>query len=333
MRRFNFPFAYEPKVNLKNTIIYSSIFKQKIYSYLETKYKCIILDPTLIVDNKNSALSYQSGDRVLSFDNKANNSIFLFNSTQDNYLELLSNTFKTENFVVFAPNIKRDATQSNLDSVIDWRFNVELSIPVNMNIEYFTTLAKETFYALVNLTYLTELKNICKVNAKKISVSNFYVVDAQKIESSYPTLSLKEAFNHFCSQHKFVIVQNNIKKLKSGQSIEPFVSTAHDDNISCGLYVYDETNEQPVNLINVCKRPDGETAKRQLNDSNPIEITNNLYDNRLFNKKRPCNISLSINYTNFLFYFLDKIHLSEVVKSVWPDDFIDFVNSEKIEIF
>lgn len=333
MKRFKFPFAYEPKVDLKNTIIYSDIFKQQIFKYLQSKHKCIYIDPAFIVDNKKSALAYLSGDRIMSFDNKENNSIFCLNSAQDNYLVLASNIFKTDNLVTFAPYIKRDAKQTNLDSIMNWEIDAELSIPIGMNITYFTTFIKEVFYDLVNIAYLPELKKIYKVNTKKISPKDFTIIDAQKIESSYPTLSLQEAFKHYCSQHKFVIVQHNIKKLKSGRSLEPSIPTAQDNDLSCGLYVFDEVNQEPLLLIGLVKRPNGTTSKIQLNEINPLEITNDLYDHRLFNKQRPTNISLVINYTNLLFYLLDKIHLAEVVKSVWPDEFIDFVESEKLEIF
>ncbi|MCQ2956641.1 MAG: hypothetical protein MJ233_02030 [Mycoplasmoidaceae bacterium] len=119
MKRFNFPFAYEPKVNLKDTILYSSILKQQIIDYLIDRFKCIPLDPALIVDNKKSSLAYAFGDRIMSFDNKTNNSIFCFNSQQDNYLMLLSSTLKNENILMFAPYIRRDAAQTNLDSIIN----------------------------------------------------------------------------------------------------------------------------------------------------------------------------------------------------------------------
>lgn len=333
MKRFRFPFAYEPKVNLRNTVIYSSIFRQQIFAYLQSKYRCINIDPALIVDNKNSAISYLSGDRIMSFDNKANNSIYSLNSSQDNYLVLASRLFKTENLLTFAPFIHRDAKQTNLDSIIRWNFDMELSMPVNLNVNYFTTLAKELFFGMSELTNSQELRRIYKVNNKKTQGMNFQVVDAQKIESSYPTLPLNDAFNHYCSEHKFVIVQNNIKQLKSGKCLESSIPTAQDKNLSCGLYVYDDTNNKPILLINICKRPDGYLSKKQLNDTNPLELANDLYDHGVFDKTRPTNISVIINFTNLLFYFLDKIHLAEVVKSVWPDEFIDFVKTEKIEIF
>ncbi len=333
MRRYNFPFAYRPKLNLKETMIYSSILRQKIFDYLHGKYKCIYLDPALIVNNKNSAISYLTGDRIISFDNIKNNEILCLNSAQDNYLMIASNSFKNENIATFAPFIKRDASQTNLDSVINWEIDVELSMPINLNMEYFTSLAKQTFLDLLNLANHLELKKIFKVQTKKAFVKDICVVDAQKIENSYRTLSLQEAFKHFCSENNFVIVQHNIKKLRSGKSLEASIPTAQDNSLSCGLYVYDKINGKPIHLINVCKRPSGSTAKSQLNDVNPLELTNELYDKNVFDKKRPSNISLVINFTNLLFYLLDKVHLAEVVKSVWPDEFLDFIKTEKLEIF
>lgn len=333
MKRFKFPFAYEPKVNVKNTMIYSSILKNKIFEYLNNKYKCIYVDPAMVVDNKQSSLAYVNGDRVISFDNKPNNSIFMFNSAQDNYLLLLSNIFKNQHIVTFAPFIRRDAKQTNLDSIINWEIAIELSMPINLNIDYFATLIRETYVALTNIANSNDLKNIHVLDKNKSNAVDFAVIDAQKIESSYPTLSLEEAFTHYCSEHKFVIVQNNIKKLRSGKALSAFIPTAQDSELSCGLYVYDETNNKPIHLINVCKRPDGIVSKNQLLETNPYEITNELYDSKIFEKDHPTNISLVINFTNLLFFFLDKVHLAEVVKSVWPDEFIDFVNKENIEIF
>ena len=140
---------------------------------------------------------------------------------------------------------------------------------------------------------------------------DFTIVDAQKIESLYPTLSLNEGFKHFCSQHKFVIVQNNIKKLRSGKSLEPFIPTAQDNDLSCGLYVYDKINGQPIQLINVCKRPDGFISHKQLNDTNPIELTNELYHPNLFDKnsgitkifKKTTELPFKFIYHNFMFIF------------------------------
>lgn len=333
MKRFKFPFAYQPKINLKETIEYSAIFKQELFSYLQNKYKCIYIDPAFVVDNQRSPIAYLNGDRIISCDNKANNSIFSLNAAQDNYLMLASKMFKTENLICFAPFIKRDATQTNLDSVINWNINLELSRPVNLNIDYFVALIKELFQAISNITFVNKLKKIYKVDDKKTNLDSLAVADAQKIESSHPSLRLEEAFNHFCSENRCVIVKHNIKKLKSGKSIAPFIPTAQDTELSCGLYVYDETNNKPLHLINVCKRPNGTVSKNQLLESNPHELTNELYDSRIFEEDHPSHISLVINFTNILYFFLDKVHLAEVVKSVWPDEFIDFVKKEKIEIF
>ncbi|MCQ3908075.1 MAG: hypothetical protein MJ200_00470 [Mycoplasmoidaceae bacterium] len=189
-------------------------------------------------------------------------------------------------------------------------------MPINLNINYFTTLARETFAALTNIANSPELKKIHTLSKNKSDVVDIAVIDAQKIESSYPTLSLEEAFTHYCSQHKFVIVQNNIKKLRSGKKLGSFVPTAQDSELSCGLYFYDEINNKPIHLINVCKRPSGIVSKNQLLDVNPHELTDELYDSRIFDNEHPNNISLVINFTNLLFFFLDKVHLAEVVKSV-----------------
>lgn len=333
MKRFKFPFAYKPKVNLKNTVVYSLILKQQILNFLTNRYKCINVDPTLVADIKNSVLSYFAGDRPISFDNKSNNLILTINSTQDNYLSLLRNKIKNENFICFAPNFVRDSKQTNLDSILNWTINVELSMALSLKTQYFTDVLKQVYYDIVNLANLPELKKIYHGSCSKINPKSIAIIDAQKLESLYPTLSLKEGFNHYCNQHKFVIVQNNLKQLKSGSSLSSLIPTAQDKYLSCGLYAYDEINDQPIHLLNICKRPDGEVAKQQVLDINPDELSNGLYDPKLFESEKQTNISITINFSNLLLFFLDKVHLAEVVKSVWPSDFLDFVKKEHIEIF
>lgn len=333
MKRFHFPFDYKPSVSLQDTVVYANKLKQAIFSFLQEQYKAIYLDPALLVPNKESSLSYAHLDRFVSFDNKANNLISAFNNCQDNYFTIAATKFKRKNIYTYAPLIKRDAKLTNTSSMINWLINFELAMPEdNLNIKYFDSFAKQLFDKIVSLITKAEFKKIYSVSNKKIKVDDWKIIDAQKVENSYPTLDLNQALNHICANNRFVIIENNFKRLKSNKSIEPFVATAQDLDCSCGLYVYDYVNDTSINLINICKRTSGDKAYEQLRSTNPIELDNEIYDQKLFDKDRPTNMSVTINFTNLIYYLLDKVHLAEVVASVWPDEFLEFVKTEKIDI-
>ncbi len=333
MKRFHFPFDYKPKVSLEDTVVYASKLKQEIFTFFKEQYKAIYLDPALIVPNKESSLAYKSNDRFVSFDNKASNLVSAINNCQDNYLTIASSKFKRKNICTFAPLIKRDVKLSNTSSMINWIIDLELAMPEDyLNNKYFIDFAKQLFGKIVSFVNKSELKKIYEVSNKKIKVSDWKVVEAQKLENSYLTLTLKQGLNHICSSNRFVIIENNFKKLKSNQSIEQYSVTAQDWENSCGIYVYDYINEAPINLINICKRPSGDKSYNQLRNTNPLELDNEIYDQIIFDKDRPTNMSVTINFTNLIYYLLDKVHLAEVVSSVWPEDFLEFVKTEKIDI-
>lgn len=333
MKRFHFPFDYKPKVSLQDTLHYANLLKQKIFNFLQEQYKAIYLDPALIVSNKESSLSYTNLDRYVGFDNKVINMIAAFNNCQDNYLTLASSKFKHKNIFTYCPSIKRDAKLTNTSSMINWMINIELAMPDdNLNIEYFSQFAKDTFAKIATLTQAKDLENIFEVDKKKIKSNQWKTFEAQKLEDGYPTLNLSQSLKHICSAHKFVIVQNNLKRLKSNNSVEQYVATGQDLDCSCGLYVYDFVNDAAINLINICKRPSGQKSFDQLKNINPLELDNQIYDKQLFDQDRPTNMSISINFTNLLFYLLDKVHLAEVVSSIWPDEFIEFIKTEKVDI-
>jgi len=334
MKRYNFPIDYIPKLSLHNTIIYSTLLKNAIFQSMYEQYKTIYIDPCLFVTNLQSTLCYTSEDRYVSFDNKDNDLIACVNNVQDNYLMVASKLFPNENYITFAPNFKRDAKLNNVSSMLEWVIQVELAMPEdNMNIEYFTKFIQKIFADISELVKQDELAKIYKVDQAKFKpLKKFDIVDAAKIERSYPTVSLHDACRIYCSTNKFVVVTNNFKPLRTNHTIEETSSTAFDQDCTCGLYVYDYINDKYINLINMVKRPSGEKAFTQLNKSNPIELENQVYSDEIFDKNRKTNLGITINFSKLLFYLLDKIHLAEVVASVWPEDFLKFVKSEKIDI-
>jgi len=334
MKRFNFPIDYKPKVSLHDTLIYSSSLKNAIFGFLYEQYKTIYIDPCLFVSNLQSCLCYTWQDRYVSFDNKINDLIACFNSTQHNFLMLASKLFHNENYATFAPAFNRDAKLTNLSSMLSWMIHVELAMPEeNMNDNYFVKFCQILFDRIAKIVKTNELAKLYEVDEAKFKpVDGFNVAEANKIERNYPTLSLADGFNLYCAKNKFVIVKGVFKPLKTNQSIQPTIPTSYDQDCCCGLYVYDYVNDEPINLINIFKRPDGEKAFTQLNKSNPIELENHVYNDELFDKNRKVNLGITINFSNLLFYLLDKVHLAEVVSSVWSDEFIKFIKEEKIEI-
>ena len=334
MQRFNFPYNYKPKVSLEDTYLYSSYFFQHLIQFFIKKYNAqFVIAPSTASFTKNIK-SHPKNVREICFDNLTTNQIFLINQNVDTYLMSLSNIFKEVAFVCLNQTINRDAKLNNVDSVVNVDLNLEIpSLVSSQTSKAFSDLILQIYSDIIQVASQNELLKIYHPFAAKKNNKKYVCVTAQKIEDNYPFFDLEKAFDHFCSQaKKNVILVDSIKQLKSEKFFKQPNFVSQNLNASCSLYVFDANNQKAINLIDIVARPTGQQAKDQLLKYNAIEFDQNVYDQDIFSSSRPQNTSIVIHCSNILFYFLDKIHLAEVVKSVWTNDFIEFCKINKIKI-
>ena len=334
MQRYNFPYNYKPKISLEDTYLYSSYFYQYLINFFTKKYDAhLVVAPHATSFSKNIK-SYSKNVREICFDNLNTNQIFLINQNVDTYLMSLSNIFKDKALICLNQTINRDAKLTNVDSIVNIDLHLEIpSLISHQTTKHFSNLILQIFADIVQVMCQNELLKIYQISSSKKTNKKYVCVGAQKIENDYPFFKLENAFDHFCSQSKKnVIVLDSLKQLKSENFFKQPNFVSQNLNASCSLYVFDNNSQKAINLIDITSRPSGQQAKDQLLKYNTVEFDQKIYDPGLFSSSRPQNTSIVIHCSNVLFYFLDKIHLAEVVKSVWTDDFIDFCEINKIKI-
>ena len=333
MQSYNFPYNYKPKVSLKDTYLYSSIFYQHLIDFFIKKYHAHYVVAPQVTSFTKNIKSHLNNAREICFDNLNTNQIFLINQNVDTYLMSLSNIFKDDALICLNQTINRDAKLTNLDSLLNIDINLDIpSFLSTQTSQQFCNLILEIYSDIIQIISQNDLLKIYHPLAKKIS-KKYVCVNAQKIEDDYPRLNLEQAFDHYCANaKKNVILVDSIKQLKSEKFFKQPNLICQKLNTSCSLYTFDTINQKAINLIDIFARPSAQQAKDQLLKYNAVEFDQNVYDQQVFSPSRPQNTSIVIHFSNFLFYFLDKIHLAEVIKSVWPKEFYDFIKFSKIEI-
>lgn len=334
MQRYNFPYNYKPKISLENTYLYSSYFYQHLIHFFTKKYDAhLVVAPNVASFSKNIK-SYSKNAREICFDNLNTDQIFLINQNVDTYLLMLSNVFKNKALICLNQTINRDAKLTNVDSMVNVDLYLDIpSLISNQTTKHFSNLILQILTDITQIMSQNELLKIYRTSTFKKNSKKYIYIDAQKIENDYPFFKLERAFDHYCSQNKKnVIVLDSLKQLKSENFFKQPNFVSQNLNASCSLYVFDNNNQKAINLIDITSRPSGQQAKDQLLKYNAVEFDQKMYDQSIFSTSRPQNTSIVIHCSNVLFYFLDKIHLAEVVKSVWTDNFIDFCEINKIKI-
>lgn len=318
MERYNFPYNYKPKITLEDTYLYSSYFYQYLIQFFAKKYDAHFVVAPQVASFSKNIRSCQKNAREICFDNLNTNQIFLINQNVDTYLMSLSNIFKDKALICLNQTINRDAKLTNVDSVVNIDLYLEIpSLAFDQTTKHFSNLILQIFADIIQVMSQSELLKIYHTSASKKADKKYAYIEAQKIEDDYPFFELEKAFDHYCSQSKKnVIVLNSLKQLKSENFFKQPNFVSQNLNASCSLYVFDSNNQKAINLIDIAARPTGQQAKDQLLKYSAIEIDQKMYDQDIFSVSRPQNTSIVIHCSNVLFYFLDKIHLAEVVKSV-----------------
>lgn len=334
MQRYNFPYNYKPKLSIEKTYLFASYFYQLLVNFFIKKYNAHFVIAPHVASFSKSIKSNLQNVREICFDNLNTNQIFLINQNVDTYLMSISNVFKESAFVSLNQTINRDAKLTNLDSLVNIDINLEIpSLTSNQTSKNFSELILQIYADVIQTLSQNALLSIYHPPSKK-TTKKYVSVSAQKIENDYPFLNLEKAFDYYCSQNKTknIIVVDSLKQLKSENFFKQPNFVCQNLNASCSLYVFDPINQKAINLIDICARPSAQQSKDQLLKHNLVEFDENVYDPGIFSPTRPQNTSIVIHCSNILFYFLDKIHLAETVKSVWTDDFNIFCKLNKIKI-
>lgn len=331
MKRYNFPYSYKPKVNFKDTLRYISLFKKELMDRLQKKYDAIEIFTPIASTLTNSNNAIYPDQRQIIFDNKFSDNIFQVNSQLDNYFCLISNELNPISVIGFYDIINRDAKLNNLDSLTTQTIMLDYyDLLENHNIDYLNRLIKEIYKLVIETTKEESLTKI--YSASNLATSIIKTISTQEIEDHYPTIQLQQGFTHYVNENNLVILNKPFITLKSGRIYKKGLAVSQSFNNSCILYAYNQFNDKEIELITIASRPNGQLAKDQLLKQNPFEYDNKIYDQALFDEKRAQSISININFSNLMLFLLKKVHLAEVSKSIWEQDFLDFVKDEKIKI-
>ncbi len=145
-------------------------------------------------------------------------------------------------------------------------------------------------------------------------------VTSQELEDAYPSLTPKEREKAFVREHKTTFVMQIGGALKSGGIHDGRAPDYDDWSLNGDLLFWDEILEQPIEVSSMGIRVDAAALERQLKIRGNEERMQYPYHQGILKDELPLTIGGGIGQSRMCMLLLEKMHIGEVLCSIWPED-------------
>ncbi|MCI8360011.1 MAG: aspartate--ammonia ligase [Clostridiales bacterium] len=147
-----------------------------------------------------------------------------------------------------------------------------------------------------------------------------YFVTSQELEDAYPGLTPKEREAAVVKEHKTVFVMQIGGALKSGRLHDGRAPDYDDWSLNGDLLFWNEILEQPIEITSMGVRVDADALRRQLQIRGNEERMQYAYHQGVLRDELPLTVGGGIGQSRLCMLLLEKLHIGEVLCSIWPEE-------------
>ena len=145
-------------------------------------------------------------------------------------------------------------------------------------------------------------------------------ITSQELEDVYPDLRPKERETAVVKEHKTVFVMQIGGVLKSGRLHDGRAPDYDDWTLNGDLLFWNEVLEQPIEISSMGIRVDADALRRQLKVRGNEERMQYPYHQGILRDELPLTIGGGIGQSRLCMLLLEKLHIGEVLCSIWPEE-------------
>ena len=213
--------------------------------------------------------------------------------------------------------IRRDDKVDNIHSIYVDQWDWEKVISSDNRNEEFL---KQTVLTIVEAIYDTAEMAKKEFSSLSINVNkNVKFITTLEAESEYPTLTGKERENALAKKYGTVFLIGIGGNLKSGKPHDDRAPDYDDWLLNGDLLVYNEVLEEALELSSMGIRVDANSLKNQLKQANAEKRLEFSYHKAVISGELPLTIGGGIGQSRLCMYLLQKAHIGEVQVSLWPE--------------
>ncbi len=337
MNKFLFFPGYTPTTDTAQTTLYKSYFYDELIFKLKKKYNAINIIPTPIASTTQSLSVLHKGQRQIAFDNFSEEKAFQLMANYDNYFSTILNQYNKSDSQIRAlvstfTLVNRDIGFDNTHAFFSEIIHVELIIKLEKhNTDDFFNIVEEIVSNIKDIKAKDEITKI--YNNEQFANKKIKVVSTSDILKKHSTISAEAAFRLFCLNNEMIFLRDPYTKNAAGISLFNGIPTANNNKCTSILYYFSKIHNEPIELIKISSRPTGTVARDQQLAQDAIVYNKKIVNDVVYSNDTKQTIGITINFSNLMLVLLKKIHLAEVIESLWDDKFITFCDKRGIKIF
>lgn len=333
---FLFPSNYKPKINLADTLIYINRYREFLIKLLIAKYNLINIEAPIVADLDLNTNNFKLDARLIDFDNKTNYKVYELYNDISLWIKQKMKQFNVKannGLYTIYKKINRDSKLNNLDSMIQEIIHLEYRPIEELNNQKgINQLFFELIQSIVGLNEIEIIKGH-KTNKFFQKDKSPKFITLKELVHIYPTIDVNKALKDYIRENGPTVLFSPMLETINGTLNVDCYAMTDDYNLTGILYVYNRTTDQVVPLVKISSRPSQEAAYDQT-----IGVFNDIFEKGIYNKKilkafDLKSIGIDIYFSNLMLVCLQKVHLAEVVSSVWKEDLIEYCKENDIEIF
>lgn len=147
-----------------------------------------------------------------------------------------------------------------------------------------------------------------------------FFITSQELEDRYPALSPKERETEIVREHKTVFVMQIGGVLKSGRLHDGRAPDYDDWSLNGDLLFWNGILEQPIEISSMGIRVDAAALQKQLAIRGDEKRLQYAYHKGIVEETLPLTIGGGIGQSRLCMLLLEKLHIGEVLCSIWPEE-------------
>lgn len=225
--------------------------------------------------------------------------------------------------------IRKDEVLDNLHSIYVDQWDWEKIISDNeRNQKYLFKTVSNIYSVIYKIAKISEKKWGFVYNLPK----SIYKISTKQLEKLYPNRTSKEREYLITKDHRAVFIYQIGWPLKNGLPHDGRAADYDDWKLNGDIILFDDEIDSPIELSSMGIRVNKDSLVKQLKFKNELYKLDNPYCQDIINDKLPLTIGGGIGQSRLCMYYLKKKHIAEVQSSYWPDDIIEKLIKEGVEV-
>ncbi|QSF13511.1 aspartate--ammonia ligase [Mycoplasma sp. Mirounga ES2805-ORL] len=313
---------YKPKLNIKETQIAIQTIKFSFTKQLSKLLNLTRVSAPLFVETNSLINDGLNGEAPVRFIPKElNKQLDIVHSLAKwKRLALKKYNFDSHEGLWTDMNaIRQEETLDNKHSIYVDQWDWELIInEEDRNITFLKSVVNKIFRSI---KYVENKINLIFSNLKRKLPETLTFVSSEELYNKYPELTPEQREKEFAKIHKAFFVYKIGYKLPDGVEHSKRAFDYDDWNLNGDLIVYDEQNDDALELSSLGIRVNKESLAQQIKIMNISDSKLSTYHQQILKNNLPFTIGGGIGQSRLCMFLLEKKHIGEVQVSVWPEEF------------